>query len=251
MERRKVQHGNPKDHNPESKAEFGLMFVFHQIIATWVVYISTRILLGSTFNVLRLFGWHYQLDDYNRLLNGLPFFPVQIGLAVLLGWLLGRNLRDKSMFWVWILPLAFLCYALVAIPTLTPNVTPWELQAGGGQSRVSHYFGWGCRPANHCIDQISTTLPFYVSAAYSLAALLAKRVTKHPATANPLQFCFLLIVGTLFIAATIHDVVSTLAYVGWSWEVLSKILSVGATTFGMGAYLILLAFSKRNEARVV
>ncbi len=239
-------HALAKRKGSESKARFGLMFVFHQIIATWVVYVSTRILLDSAFNLLGLLGWHYSLDDYYRLVSGTPYFPVQIALAVLLGWLLGRNLGDKSMFWVWILPLAFLCYAFVAIPTLTPSVTPWEFQAGAGQSRISHYFGWGCRPANRCIDQISITLPFYVSTAYSLAALLAQRRANRLHPAGPFQFWILLAVGTIFVAGTMYDFVLSFQF-GWSWEILWKILPFAATPFGIGAYLILLAFNKRND----
>ena len=229
----------------ESKAKFGLIFLMHQLIAIWVTLRSAPILTASAFNLLRLFGGRnrYPTSLYWWVLVGTPYFPVQICLGALLGWLLGRHLRQREMFWVWFLPFAFLCYAFVAIPTLTPALTPSEFQAGIGQSRLAHYFGWGCQPVNHCIDQESITSPFYATAAYSLAAFLAQKITdgKRPATLP--QRSVLMGVGIVFLVATIYDFIRSV-HLGWHW----MLLPVAAVPAGIGAYLILLAFAVKEDA---
>ena len=82
-----------------------------------------------------------------------------------------------------------LLYAVVAVPTFTPSIAPPRFQAGDGESRLSHYFGWGCQPTSptHCLDQTLVTLPFYVSVAYSLGALLAQKVPERFRRPNPKQ----------------------------------------------------------------
>jgi hypothetical protein len=231
----------------ESKLTFGLMFFVHQVIATYVVFVSSRILLASAFNVLGLLGWHSNINTYYWLVNGMPFFPLQVSFAALLGWLLGRNVTERAMVWVWLVPSAFLIYAIVAIPTLTPGITPWELQAGARQSRMCRYFGWGCRPSMHCLDQILVTMQFYSTAAYSIAALLAQRRASRVGSATPRQFWVLLIVGFLFMAGTLYDVAVSFQSIQ-SWNLLLKVLALWATSFGMGAYLVLLGVSKRSES---
>ena len=86
------------------KAKFGLMFVVHQVIVLWVVIVSAGILAASALNFLRLLGWRHPRPAYTWLLSGNNFFPCQVALALLLGWILGRALQDRSMLWVWLLP---------------------------------------------------------------------------------------------------------------------------------------------------
>ena len=126
-----------------SKTRFGLMFVIHWVIALWVVMASAQILTASACNLLRLFGWQQYRGAYAWVLSGNPYFPVHIALALLLGWLLARSLRDLSMMWVWVLPSILLGYAFVAIPTLNPSVVPFESQAGNGKSRLYSLFRMG------------------------------------------------------------------------------------------------------------
>lgn len=223
-----------------SKTRFGLMFAVHQVIALWVVIVSAQVLTASVCNVLRLFGLQNYRAVYTWILSGNPYFPAQVGLGLLLGWLLARSLRDPSMKWVWVLTSIVLSYALVAIPALTPNTVPFELQAGKGQSRLHHYFGWGCQFTNHCVDQSTFTRPFYATLAYSLGALLALKTTKS--SASKVQFLMLLITGIAFVAGAIYDSVNSIRY-GWNW----MILVVEATPIGTGVYLILLALGSESE----
>ena len=220
-------------------ARFGLMFLVHQIIALWVVIVSAQILTASACNLLRLFGWQQYEIVYTWLLSGNPYFPVHIALALLLGWLLARSLRDRSMVWVWVLPTIAIGYAFVAIPTLTPTVIPFALQAGNGQSRFYHYFGWGCQFVNHCVDQSRFTRLFYASLAYSLGAFLALKIPARP-HASRIQFWSLLATGIMFLVAAIYDSANSLKY-GWNW----MLLVVEATPAAMGSYLIFLALSGR------
>jgi hypothetical protein len=74
------------------------------------------------------------------------------------------------MLWVWVIPLAILCYAVIAFEPKWKSVLVHE-------SWLPHYFGWGCLPTDHCLDQLVITMPFYAAAAYSIGAWFA---LKHP-----------------------------------------------------------------------
>jgi hypothetical protein len=225
----------------ESRAKLGLIFMLHQVIAIWVTLRSAPILLAAGLNFLRLFGRPSSRAEYYWILNGNPYFPVQIGLGLILGWLLGRYLRHRSMIWVWVLPCAVLCYALVAIPTLNPTAVPPSMQAGVGQSRIAHYFGWGCQAANYCFDQEVITSPFYATAAYSLAAVAAEELTVNAAPATIPQVSLVMAVGVVFFLGAIYDLVGSIRLVGWRW----MFIPVSAVPAAMGGYLLLLAFSIR------
>jgi hypothetical protein len=225
------------------KVRFGLMFVVHQMIALWVVIVSAGILTASVLNFLGLLGWHHPRSAYGWLLSANPYFPVQIALALLLGWLLGRSLRDRSMTWVWLFPPVSLGYALVMIPTLIPQFVRPAFQAGIGQSRLSHYFGWGCQSGNYCLDQNSFTRPFYASVAYSLAALIALKTLTRSRRSAIAHYWMVLVAGMLFVAASISDSIQSVRAGGWHWHY----LYLEGTPAAMGMYLILLAFSTRRK----
>jgi hypothetical protein len=228
----------------ESKPKLGLMFVIYQIIAIFVTNRSAPILTASALNFFRLFGGHYTRAEYNWILTGTPYFPVQTGLGLILGWVLGRHLRDRSMVWVWVLPFAVLCYAFVTIPALNPTITPSELTAGVGQSRLVHYFGWGCQSVNHCVDQEVFTAPFYATAAYSIAAFAAEELTENTIPATIPEFSFVLSVGIILLVSAIYDFGLSVRRVEWHW----MFLAISGVPAAMGAYLILLAFRIRMIA---
>ena len=76
------------------------------------------------------------------------------------------------MLWVWILPVVWLAYAIVA----TLRMVPWSLSAG--IAILSHFFGWGCQADHGCYDQLTFAQPLYTSAAYTFGALWAARNPK-------------------------------------------------------------------------
>lgn len=166
----------PKGGGGGLKAKGFLLFLMHQLIGTIGVGVGALLLTGLAFDLLRLLGRHYTMGYSHWILTGTPYFPVQIVLALFLGWLLSRRFHHRSMLWVWILPTGILCCAFAVLPTVTSLTL---------QFRLSHFFGWGCRPENRCFDQIGVTLPFYIAVAYSAGALLARRTSSPLTGDNP------------------------------------------------------------------
>jgi hypothetical protein len=130
----------------KSLTKSAFTFALHQFIGLYGISFTAPVVFSLGFKVLYLFGRHYTTRDFHFILSETPYFPVQIAFALVLGWLLGRSLRHRSMLWVWILPLAILCFAFVTTPMEQTSVLAKQFL---GQTRLSHFFGWGCRPAAH------------------------------------------------------------------------------------------------------
>jgi hypothetical protein len=167
---------------------------------------------------------------------------VQIIVASLLGWLVSDLFGHESMLWVWVIPFAWLVYDFVRLPT----VLGMTLQA-----RLSHFFGSGCRPENHCIDQTGVTLPFYAAVAYSIGALLARKMPMSSlATRRKIAFLVfatgVLILGDEAVGFAFH-LNSLMAKVppGWGWI----LLPVVVLDTGIGVCLILFALKFRRPHR--
>jgi hypothetical protein len=184
----------------QSRTKIVLSFAVHQFISTWGVGVTIGWLVAFGGDFLRLFGKGFPMRDSYWILTETGYFPLQIAFAMFLGWLLGRDLRRRSMLWVWVIPFAILCYAVVAIPTIAPWLTPSAMQAGIGQSRLWHYFASGCRAERRCLDQIIFTMPFYASVAYSIGALLAPRMPADSQTASTIRFWASLTIGLVYLA---------------------------------------------------
>lgn len=129
----------------------------HQIISTLGVIVLASLLTFSTSSV----------PQARWILTETPYFPVQIGLALVVGFVLQRYLQHRVMLWVWLLPSLVLIISFVLTPL--PFV-----------GRLERYFGRGCRPEFRCFDQLAVTLPFYAAASYSLAALLSRALQRRP-----------------------------------------------------------------------
>ncbi len=136
----------------------------------------------------------------------------------------------------WLLPLAYLTYALIAIPTLVPQWIPSEYQAGVGESRFKHYFGLGCR-VHPCFDQNAVTVLFYIAAAYSIGALLARKVPKSLHSNSRREVWKALTVALVFIFVAVLEVVLIVKQ-GWKSTYLPLIL----TPAGISAFLMFYAF---------
>jgi hypothetical protein len=154
-----------------------LVFAMHQLIGTWGVAIAAAFLVFASFEILRpLSSRLFVSHNAHILLTELHYFPTQIILALWSGWSFGRRFQHQAMLWVWVLPFLLLCYAVAAVPRLTPDIvfTSVIMHATGNHCSLSHYFGSDCHVENGCIDQLIITMPFYVSVFYSLGALLAR-----------------------------------------------------------------------------
>ena len=149
-----------------------LLFVFHQVVGTWGIAFLAAFGLFELFDVLTAISpWKPSMHVGHWVLTENPFYPVQIFAGLYFGRLLGRHFQHKCMLWIWIVPSAILAYAFV-----TTNLNSSVLfHHDSIQARLSFYFGWGCKPREHCIVQLVTTMPFYASVAYSVGALVARK----------------------------------------------------------------------------
>jgi hypothetical protein len=155
-----------------------LLFLVHQVISTWGVAGFAYFLTSSIFELSATLGKPLSTRSLHWILTETPYFPIQIAIGFCFGWQLWRRFNLRLMAWVWVLPFLILCYGILAGPISSPEFTSVLFQAGPKQSWLSHYFGSGCRPVDHCFDQLVITMPFYASASYSLGALLARRTNR-------------------------------------------------------------------------
>jgi len=155
-----------------------LVFAMHQFLGTLGVALIVPWLVAGGFDTLGFFGSHISTKYTNAILTGNPYFPAQIGLGLVVGWRLNRRWRHRSMLWVWVLPLAVVCYAVFTHPLgiLFVGRSPNEVgfPEAGIRQALWHWFGWGCRQADRCLDQALFIMPLYVSLAYSIGAALGR-----------------------------------------------------------------------------
>lgn len=171
-----------------------LVFLIHQSLASLGAILAAPWVLLLLGEVALHFGWKTHISQTQWVLYGTPYFPAHVAIALFVGWVLGGTLRHRSMLWVWILPLVALSSAIIRFPrtvtplsiTLIPFIVLYPIQhlAAAGHSgfgvlfRLSHFFGWG--HGFQPYDQVLATVPFYSAAAYSLGALLARKVARLP-----------------------------------------------------------------------
>jgi hypothetical protein len=196
------EHGQAELVSPlrESRIRIIASFIVHQVVGTWGVAVTVPFLVVFVGDFLRLFGKTIPMRNFHWILTETGYFPLQIAFALFLGWLLGRDLRRQSMLWIWVLPFAILCYAVAAVPTVSPFPIPPTLQSGIGQSRFLHYFGSGCVAEHRCLDQIIITMPFYTATSYSIGTLLATRIPQDSQLAKAIRFWASLTLGLVFLA---------------------------------------------------
>lgn len=159
----------------ETMTRFVWLLFLHQFVSTLGIIVVAPPILEFGLDVLRLVSSSFQAREYGWILIETPYFPVQIILALTVGWLVSGYLRHRSMLWVWVIPFVILCGAVVAYPRIG-QITLARFAEPSTASSLSHFFGWGCQPRNACLDQVLITLPFYSSAAYSIGAFLARKL---------------------------------------------------------------------------
>ena len=131
-------------------------FLLHQLQSTLGILVLAGFLTFSVSTPSRA----------HRILTETPYFPVQIVLALCVGFGLRRYMRDWVMEWVWVLPFLILCVAFART----------HLPFGNA---LEYFFGRGCRPEFHCVDQLAITLPFYAATSYSVGAFLSRHLKGH------------------------------------------------------------------------
>jgi len=149
-------------------------FIAHQFASTLGVAFFAYLLGISLHDVGAKLGAKYSMRPVYFILTETPYFPVQIALGLWFGWLLRRRLDHRSMNYVWLFPFFLLCCALLVF---SARHSTYGSIFANGPSVWSHYFGWGCQPRNHCLDQVLITMPFYAATAYSVGSWFASRVS--------------------------------------------------------------------------
>jgi len=225
-----------------SKLKFVLTLLVHQFIGTVGVLILAGMLTSIVFELPNPWGHTLTMHDIAVALTGMPYFPVQIVVALLLGWLVSDLFGHESMLWIWVLPYAWLVYDFARLPSVLGMTF---------QARFSYFFGWGCRPENHCIDQTGVTLPFYAAIAYSIGALLARKIPMRSSATRRKISVFVFTAGVLILADEAVGIVfhrkNLTARVpqGWEWILLPALL----LDTGLGVCLILFALKFRRIRR--
>lgn len=222
-----------------------LRFATQQVIAPWGIAFSCPIVFFSISNLLRWTGWHISGHTTYSVLSGNQYFPVQITFGLVFGFLLGSCLQRRSMLWVWVIPLAILLYAFIAVPVLMPTWTSVLERPNSFASRLSHYFGSGCKTSARCLDQLLITMPFYTSVAYSIGVLLARKTSKYILPTVRKQSTAVMLLGSVFFLATLVDAFVS-AGQGWRWSYLLAAIC----PLLMAAYLAFVAVTVRQRTDV-
>jgi hypothetical protein len=180
----------PEAYKRHPIANVPLVFLMHQSLSAWGPMLAAPCLFLFLSELAWHFGWKTYFSQAEWVLYGTPYFPSQLGLALIVGWVLSGAFQHRSMLWVWILPFLALCSAIIGFPWTIDAPIEWSVyppidhltMAQCAQldfsRRLAHLFGWGMgiQPFN----QVAVTLPFYSATAYSLGALLARKVVRMP-----------------------------------------------------------------------
>jgi len=139
-----------------------LACVAHQVLCPYALLAATA---AATYSVVGMFRGTRGLAQ--AVLLGTTYYPAQIAVGLIAGYIVGRYFVWPLTGWTWVLPAGLLFSALVFASV--PH----------GVSRLDYWFGWS-GVVGHAFPplQPGVTMPFYLSSAYSLAALLGAR-SKH------------------------------------------------------------------------
>jgi hypothetical protein len=213
-----------------------LILLFHQFLATMGVLLWALVLTNVALEIPKLWGRVFLMSDLWRVLSVAPYYPVQIVIGVMCGWLVRQRFGHKVMLWVWVFPLfSLVCAMLAETPTYTSVIVPGATLPAYA-SKLSHFFGSGCRLEDHCYDQTGFTLPFYAAVAYSVGAWFAQR---FPIRSRSIRGVIFVVVGAIGISVLLETAISAVAYFGqgWSWLV----MLVACVQAAMGVSLIFFA----------
>lgn len=136
-----------------------MTFLLHQVISTAGVIVTSGVITSAVMPLLKALG--VRASPVSWFLTEIPGFPLQAVAGIILGFLVERIVGSRSALWVWILPGLFFSFGALVI------VHPES-------SIVVHLLGSGCKPAQHCFDQLLFTLPFIASLGYTSGAVLAR-----------------------------------------------------------------------------
>ena len=112
----------------QSKIQAALVFLVHQVIATWIIFFTANSAIGIAADLPRIMGIGIRRSFITSVTRP-PYFPAQIVWAFFLGWSLCAFLRHRTMLWVWVVPSVVLGYGCTSsFPTVLfscPGVLAW------------------------------------------------------------------------------------------------------------------------------
>lgn len=151
-----------------------LVFLMHQFIATGILFFTGTMAVWAAADLPRIIGIGIH-QSFIRSVTRPPYFPAQILWAFFLGWSLSGFLRHRTMLWVWVIPSLVLGWLFIGFPNCP--VPLFRNACLDSPSAYSLFFGGNCTPGGSCLYQLYFTYPFLAATAYSVGALLARRLS--------------------------------------------------------------------------
>jgi hypothetical protein len=218
---------------PPSKTKFVLTLLLHEFIGTIGAILLAATLTAVVLDFPNPWGRTITRNDlFHAVVQGFaPYFPVQIVVALLLGWVLSDLLVHKSMSWIWVLPYGWLILAFARLP---------DVAALSFQGRLSYFFGRGCRIEDYCTDQLVITLPFYTSLAYSIGAVLQHRIQLRSPAHRRKVSTFVIAIGIIVLGDMLRTLIVDRTYFSaltprWAvWTALALFVAVGVCPILIG-----------------
>jgi hypothetical protein len=207
------------------------------------VLLWANVLTAIALGIPRLWGHLFHLGDTRRVLLAAPYYPVQIIVGLLWGWLVWRQSRNRAMLWVWVFPLLTLIIGILDDLTRASDRYPGLISLDF-RITMMRFFGAECRLEDHCFAQIGFSLPFYAAVSYAIGAWLALRFPIRSRLSNKIVDAAVIAIGILILANTVWEAIEELFYYRqWPWWV---VLLGGAFEASMGVCLILFGLRMRR-----
>jgi hypothetical protein len=143
------------------------IFLLHQCLSTIGIIVGGAFIVFSMTSILHHWQGSIGSETASLILTGIPGFPIQTAIGLVLGWWLMRRFGQGETLWVWVLPTIVMIIVLIHGPVV-------QLENQRSYSPLSHFFAHGCRPQDRCFDQVVFTLPLCTAVAYSFGARFGK-----------------------------------------------------------------------------
>jgi|GEM_PF-1040847 len=224
----------------KSQVKRASILVIHQLSATLGVLLWAGLMANVGLMLPRLWGHIFVMDNLRAILVAPPFYPVQIVVGILWGWLVWNRFQHRVMFLVWIFPLIILLIEMLGHSTRTSSLYPGAV-ISNFRPMLSQFFGSSCRVEDHCFVQLGVTLPFYSAVSYAVGALFAMRFPIRSIYFTQVVHWTIITIAVLVLADTVMGILQSVASYPW-W------LVVFASAFQalMGVCLISFAFKLRR-----
>ena len=216
----------------KSPVKQALILVMHQVLATLGVVLWAGVVISVALSIPRFWGYSFVLSDIRKVLQATPYYPAEVVVGFVWGWLVWRQFQHRAMLWVWVFPLVALILGIADDLTRTSELYPGFV---GLDFRITlaRFFGPSCRLEDHCFDQIGMTMPFYAAVSYAIGAWFALRFPIRSRLWRQIINAAVIGIGFLVLADTVEGVIRQFRL--WPWW-----LVLFATAFEtlMGACLI-------------